>query len=454
MKQITLTIALLFCLTIQAQLKKTSVIGATILDVINESKSISSLVTNHELVMGQYRDMKLWSQGNKISAESQIALQHSYNEYANQMNAILDALKNDLESLSTLKELKGTKLNKFIDRFDKSYIHQLESAVNTYNTKYTPAFNLAAQEANSKSGILGSIILILEIGETIYTSIKSLFTTGKIDKELEKEAVSLAMKYATDALDKQLRYPLLETTPIVNSRIESNINSRSITTDNDTPAYSKTLMMNENNNIQPLGRNRTDEQNNNTYGEIELSFYPEDSTIELSSISKNIIVAESDKIEIPMFSTAETLKTGDRFWVKLEGYDYADFFYFDSNTQSWQDPFGKGIIVGGGSSRNKSKVTYLPSKDQYFEITGTTSEEQFMILISNAPIGDQIRNQILNNDLEGVLFLEDIGKRIPNMAAPYPLNSASHLSTISWASSLTQQIYVPVFIKIEKTKNQ
>lgn len=457
MKYILIILALFYSLSNSAQQSDANTIGYEILQVLENSKAIHQLTQNYQLVKGQMADLEQWNLKGQVTYDEYQQLQRAYTAYSGKMNYILDQLFADMRSFNSIRKLKGARLDRFVKKFNTLYNEEFQTANATYTNDFSPPLQRIAARSDSKAGILGSILLILEFGETIYTGLRSLFTTGKLNRESEGQLLNLGINFAIKHLDKKLRYPTWQemvsppasttvsmATPITMGRASEMHQPASLASRTST-------------NHAPVFRAID--------GAVSLSTYGKDEPILLTPLSKQIVVGSDQNTSATsaLFGTHRSMSNGDRFWVKLQGYEFANFFYYDELTQSWLDPFGKSIVVGSEAGSSSEATLYLPSNNQFFEIEGPSKREQFLILVSNASIPASVRTSILNQQEEGVLFLEKLQKQFPEITPPSEVlhqaqasqNSANSqiLATISIDSTHDRQVYIPIYIVIEKDEN-
>ncbi len=99
--------------------------------------------------------------------------------------------------------------------------------------------------------------------------------------------------------------------------------------------------------------------------EVSLNYYKSTIGVGLKQVSKGIIIGTEENYKnVSLFETSENLMVGDRFWVTLKGEFQANFFYYDQVQGTWNDPMGKGIIVGSTDINNTT--ANLPSNNLNF----------------------------------------------------------------------------------------
>lgn len=464
MKKITLTIAILFVQLVAAQVTDYIQVAKQVTDVLEDSKTIQQLIQQQSQVRGQLDDINLWNSRGTISSEDYVILQISYTNYTAFMNSIVKNLEADLMEISKIRKLKDASLNRFIERFNSKYDSQLSTANTIYNTEFAPALSRVTIENGGKSGIIASILAIIEVGDILYSSLKKLFTTGKLDRDMEEQLVSLAMNTAINELDKKLKYPSWGEVITGGNQIIPG-EERSLHFSN---IVDMRFVQREYINTQPVypsghrsagqylhpttSQIKTrDLTNNSTSNNLSLLHFQNNKPINLMPLTKGIIVgSEKNNGNIPLFETSEMLKEGDKFQVSMNGEYQASFFYYDEVNGSWNDPMGKGIIVGG--NENNLSAVLLPSNNQYFEITKENEREHFLIVLSKGSINEKIKNQILNETSTEINLLQNLKEVHSSVSF---LDNSLNLfngSSISVNPDLLETSTIPVYILINKTK--
>ena len=186
-------------------------------EVFTKTKAIKEIASNRKTVLGQLQDIKLWQENGLLSSELETELEISYTEYANAMNMIAEQVSEDISTLSTFKAVKSSRLDKFISGFETKYQEDIFNAHSIYQNKFFPKFQTAAETASSKAGIVGSILLILEFGDTIFTAIKSIFTSEGLSRKSKDTLVELAISLVSKKITQQLTYPSWEDVGISSS---------------------------------------------------------------------------------------------------------------------------------------------------------------------------------------------------------------------------------------------
>lgn len=455
MKNITLTIAILFVQILTAQVTDYVQIANQITGVLEGSKTIQQLIQQQLQVKGQLADIKHWNSQGTLSTESYLELQKTYTAYSLQMNTVVTTLEEDLKELTKIRKLKDASLNRFLERFSTKYDAQLTMAHNIYTNQFAPSLSQTTIANNGKSGIIASIIAIIEFGDILYTSLKKLFTTGQLDRDMEEQLVSFAMTTVINELDEKIRFPSWEetvdlnmqtlplTTHSLNSNKINNLQFIQPTYVNSNPVYPPNRSRAEQYIAQPISI----EETNSVY----LNYYNSATLIPIQNISKGIIVG-GDKNDdmISLFETSESLMVGDRFWVTLQGDFQVSFFYYDETNKRWNDPMGKGIIIGG--SQRLNTPTHLPSNSQYFEITEDNEKEHFLMVLTKSSLDNKIRNQILNESHNEINLLSNLKENHPSIKLLNAIDDTGNGVSID-----TEQInnaVIPVYVIINKAKTQ
>lgn len=436
---VLLSLVLVQSLTM-GQPKETEALANGIIATLNGSEAVQALVKNRKIIKGQLEDIRLFSRHNKITAKTHTELQEAYTEYADVMNNIVDNLSADLRSIDSFRKLKGARLQKFINRFSKVYAADLQYAHEIYSTDLAPALEQAHFEAESKGGIVPALVMVVKFGQSIFTAIKDLFTTGTLSEKGEQQLLAAAMRLSIKGLEKQLKYP--EWVDVMEAYTTTSFSGLQMRSAKPEPAWNSARSYSSN----PAPVYRT------MHGSVGLSTYKTDMPIKLMETSKSIVVgSESENVSLPLFTVSNPMQNGDRFWVTLDGYEFVSFFYFDETLGSWQDPFGKSIVVGSDENGKRTGTLYLPSPNQFFEITGDSVGEQFLIIVSNAPMPNDHRNLVLGNSSSGVTFVDDLNRLLPNVVGPQDTASdGTFMDRIPIHISGESQIYVPLYIQINK----
>ncbi|QIE60673.1 hypothetical protein G5B37_14215 [Rasiella rasia] len=459
MRQITLSIITCF-LIVSTNYAQTNIdeISSKITEVFEKTKAVKELATNKKTVLGQLEDFKNWQNQQLLDPSVSSNLEAAYSDYANAMNSIAEEMALDLKELSNYRDLKGARLDKFVQKFEHTYNDNIVEAYQIYNTGFLPHFEEAATKADSKVGIIGSIALILEFGDTIFGAIKSIFSKDGMSRKSKDALIELSIHLVSQKLAKQLSYPSWEElgmpsalpmeTTIAFSRgmQQSSYTAPSIRTTNLESASPRRITQSP----TYTAKKRNKETIQNT---VSLNYYQSNAPIPLENVTKGIIASSvtSSVSDMALFTTSTPMQQGDKFWVTLEGNQHAQFYYFDEHLQSWQDPFGKGIIVGGANS-NSSNLTTLPSKTSYFEITDDTAQEHFFMLISNQPISDIIKTGIIGSSVTSVSFLTALNIMIP---LQYPNQAfTSEKLVLPAVSEGEAPTFYGVYVTIEKTNSQ
>jgi hypothetical protein len=131
-----------------------------------------------------------------------------------------------------------------------------------------------------------------------------------------------------------------------------------------------------------------------------------------------------------------------------------EFFYFSDNSGYWKSPFGKEIVARNATDQKNGSTLYLPAASSFFEISGSNSYEEFLILASNSPIHNDRKNAIVGTEERGTLFLEELRKVLGNVKQPWEIGTASMPSgsfeAIPLQQSSREQAYIPIYIRINK----
>lgn len=427
MKAIILFIFFLSTTLVYPQFELKNPYETKISSILEDTRVIAQMVSNKKIIESQLRDIEKWTATGTISEMSYHQLKMHYQEYASQMNEIIEQLCSDLGTIEKLRGLKGKKLDYFIENFGQNNLSQLRNAKAIYSEKWEPSLELAATEANSKA-IIPALLLILEFGDSLFSSLKELFTSGTISKENKKELFSLGLTFAVNRIENKLKYP--SWSEIVTSKLTD--------ANHSLPSYS--TEMNRSNTISPS---------------IQLKYFNSQEYIKLQPSTKKIIVGSQGTTSTKnLFATQNPMENGDRFNVVLNGYDHAYFLYYDTETQTWMDPFGKRIIVGKNDTHRLKALT-LPSENEFFEIEGSQKAEDFFVVVSNYSISDKVKMEMMNTNKKGVLFLEHIQKIIDL----YGITSQTSVVTtdtqgIELPKRSHDDQFIPIYIKIEKQTTQ
>ncbi len=172
MNNITLIIAIFFVQLLTAQISDYVQLATQITIVLEETKTIQQLTKKQSQICGQLADIKQWNTQGSISPQSYAQLKTSYTNYALQMNTLVMTLEEDLKEISKIRKLKNVSINKFLDRFNTKYKQQLTLANEIYINEFTHTLCQVTDENGAKSGIIASILTILEISDIVYTSLK------------------------------------------------------------------------------------------------------------------------------------------------------------------------------------------------------------------------------------------------------------------------------------------
>jgi len=410
--------------------------------VLKSAEAINNLVLNRGDVEGKLQDINGWAQENKISPHTYSALRTSYTQYADHMNNVFEHLAAELRSIKRFKRIKKIRLDRMIEEYSDVYSVDLQYANQIYNESFLPTYTIAAKEADTK-GFFTSIILILKFGEALYTTLADLITNGKLGRKAEAKIIAYGAEVAISELKKKLYYPPWEDV-VPNSgngssaKAESNIGS---TTRFVTTGETKI-------NRAPYYRE--------VDGNVSLSVYGSDVTIPLVLTSKEVEVGTdaSKDGSIPQFATASSLKNGDKFWVKITGYEFVKFYYYSDNSGYWKSPFGKEITARKNKDRIDGSTVYLPGKSSFFDISGANAYEEFLILVSNGPIPEERTNVIIGLESRGTLFLEKLAKILGNVQTPWnkdiEAKPVGTFDAIPIQQSAKQQSYIPIYIRIDK----
>ncbi|MDX1462487.1 MAG: hypothetical protein R3359_05480 [Marinirhabdus sp.] len=416
--------------------------------LIENTGAIKELIRNKKTVLGQLNDIRLWQQQGLLEAQNSKEIALAYTAYATTMNAIAEDLAEELKTITSYKDLKSKRLDKFLKRLEQSHKEELLYAYDIYISRFKPAFSDAAINADSKAGILGSIVLILEFGGTLVSAIKSIFTDDTFLNESKDSVIGLAMNLVANNLVSKLKYPewqgngFPETETFTSLSTQLDNGSAGMLWNTMIPSQSVRTYATQNSTRTPGSIQNPPAA---TDMAVRLSTYKEDTVIPLAGISKGITVGNDPGMQL--FTTIHPMQTGDRFWVSLSGQLHAQFYYFDEHTQSWMDPFGKGIIVGGASADQPSTV-HLPSEQSYFEITGDTASEQFFILISTEEISEVIKTGITGGTVTGASFLSALHRMIP---LKYPqVSTQNGTLQLPPASQTDGPEFYGVYITIDK----
>jgi len=478
MRTITFTITALFFLTFSSAQIEIDEISLKLVEIFENTKAIKELTSNKKIVLGQLKDIRLWRQQGVPTAQNE-KLEESYTAYAGIMNGIISDIEADLKKISSYKDLKGVRLDKFIKKFEKKYREDMLLAFSIYTNGFLPHFEAASEASQSKGGIIGSILLILEFGDTLFSAIKSLFNNNDSSNKSKDMLIGLAMNLVTKKLTKRLTYPTWQemdmpiagniTVPSAVGFSElapknSSLEPISRTSQSTSPNLFQKENLNE--NLEYTKKSRAvifnEDYNQNTAKtqnipsvlnkSISMKWYGSDNIIPLNDITKGIIVgnATEETNVLKLFSTAVPMAPGDKFWVTLQGKQHTQFYYFDEHLQEWQDPFGKGIIVGGNSHIPTENISVnLPSDTSYFEITDDTEQEHFLILVSDTEISEEIKHSITNKNLVGVSFLKALELDFPISYAT--LNEQNQLELPTPITGLGVNLHA-IYISIDKSK--
>ncbi|MDT0555713.1 hypothetical protein [Patiriisocius hiemis] len=415
-------------------------IAEEMIKILESTEAINNLILNKEDINGKLQDINIWSEEDKISPKTYNQLKDSYTLYSAHMNNIFENLSSELRSIKRFRQIKKLRLDKIINEYSGVYAIDLQAANRIYTNGFLPSFEIAKEEAEAK-GILSTLILIIKFGETLYNTLAELFDNGKISRATESKILSLASIIVIKELKKKMYYEPWEQLVYEESNGGNSV----------VIASNKERENTINENLISTPKINTAPYYREVDGFISLANYKSDIEIPLNQISKRVIVGtenEDEKVSLPMFATTNALKNGDRFWVKINGYEFVRFFYYDEDVKYWQDPFGKKIIVRNEAETIEGKTLYLPAKDSFFKIAGDTPYEEFLILVSNSPIPENKRNVILGSESRGTLFIEKLSKVLPNVKPPSQENGES--TTIKLTQSGKEQIYIPIYIKINK----
>lgn len=424
------------------QNNKETELAFEIINSLEKAVTIQNLVANHTTINEQLKDIRHWSQSGSLSEGTYSELQTSYTNYVQYMNIIIEDLGDQLRSIRAKRDLKGSRMKKLMNQFESTGVKELQVARGIYSYEFSPAFERAALEADGKTGIIPAIIAIFNVGKTVFNSIKELLKKDVWDTNVEDELITFAIDLAVTKLENKLKYPAWEEVIPSFSGFTAQ-QSYTVQDDNSTRL---------NANVLP-----TQHGWELSEASVALSEFGSDRIIPLIAVSKNIVVGSEDRLpqDIPYFSTETPLQNGDRFWVKLKGYQYASFFYFDDESKTWQDPYGKSIIVGSTFNTWDGEARYLPSKNEYFEIIGESNHEQFLILISNSRLSEDQRNAIIgsseggNNILDRILVLQ-IPIQSPWQLEDIPNISEGSMNYIDVHADLSSEVFIPLYIKIDK----
>lgn len=422
-----------------AQIQKEERLTADIIQAFENAQAINDLMENNRLIRAQLEEINHWILDSSFDVDDYQTLKTSYHEYASHMNQVANQLQSMLYSIENTRGMKVSKLQRMFTEFSSANETDLEKARIIYFDQFKPVYEKAALKANSKVGILASLLAIFKVGESIYLTIRDLFETGKLNKEAEQKLLQLAIEGAVKALDRKLRYPTWDVWVANSTQFEMD----QVMLQN---GYSREFMTYE--SISEVAVDSSLQT-----AEVELAYFNSEMSIPLVRNSKRIVVGATEEFskELPIYSTVRPMKNGDRFWVKLSGYPYASFFYFDVRTQRWHDPYGKSIIVGSENSRSSS-TKYLPSTYEFFEIQGNSLQEQFLIIVSNEPLNKDQRQNILSHQADGLDILEKLENELSGSwnHGKNPLNDQGLMNQIAIERTSNKNVFVPMLIQINK----
>lgn len=439
MRQLYLIGFLLLSPMAQAQLlTDTQNLASDILSTLETTNAIKTLVTNKKTVVGQLKDIKTWTLNSRVDQDQYNELHQAYNQYAAIMNEIIDKLKIDLLSIESTRQLKKVKMNKLLTKFNNRYAEELNQAYAIYTRQFHPTLINVQQQVDAKSGIIPTIILVVKFGETLFNGIRDLFSKDELGRQARTDLIQTALSLTLDELTRSLHYPSWE------EMVPGMSNSGFTTASAKKMSPSS---MSFSNSSQSIAAKATIESS------IALSYFGSDNPINLNQQGKNILVGGDLTEPSSLFVVNNPLKNGDRFWVKMQGFAYANFFYFDEITGEWQDPYGKSIVVGGELSPSASEATYLPGPKAYFEIGGDSKLEQFLILASTAPLDENVRSFLIGRSDSGEELLNALYTRFPYINATTEANTQANGQAISFNPRASNTGIVPVYIIIPKANS-
>lgn len=415
-------------------------LATELLNGFEQTKTIHQLIKNHKTIKEQLKDIRQWTLNHSIDSNTYNELKHAYTAYTGYMNASTSQLAAQLQGIESTKDFKGNRINRLLNRFQNAGEDQLQLAQSTYTEQFLPAYADAATQAQGKAGIIPAIIAIFNVGKSIFNSIKDLLKGKDWGSQVDDVMIHIAMDMVVNKLQDQLLYP---------------------SWDSQVPAYTGQEATfgysNLGTSYTSAGQRRSEANlTTNTDAYVALTSFGSNQPIPLLLATKNIAVGTDMASARPIttYTTEKMLEAGDRFWVRLQGYAHASFFYFDHDSSSWQDPFGKSIIVGAQMERGIETATYLPSQNQYFEIVGSSPYEQFLILVSDQPLSQQARAQIIGATASGDSILSHLASLpIAVQTIHTAHDSAFAQEAINEVAISTQRAayeVIPVYIQIAK----
>ena len=412
-----------------------------ILNALDQTEAISALIKNKNTVQGQLDDIRYWNEVGTITPKQYGALQKSYNAYATGMNMVVTDLTAELKQIGTLKELKASKFEKRLIKFFKRNEEHIKNALAIHDSEFNVHYIEVAQNNESKGGIIGSILLVFKVGETVFKTIKQLILKHDLKTKVENFLVEEVIKTVVSQLERKLLLPIWDFTMENEKFNQTTTKLERMTTQSygGSNSHGNSLAPSEAIQLQPKS----------SKGLIKLSRYKNDQSITLLNVSKNIVVGKQSQVTFsPILSTANSMQPGDRFWVKLAGYEYANFFYYEEATSSWQDPYGKSIIVGEQNNNEEKDYTYLPSADSFFEITQANNREQLLIIVSNIEMSNNQRQRILGASENGDAVFQLLQDSFHDITIPESLeiNNDNEVEI-----DLGSNSFVPIYIIINKS---
>jgi len=434
-------------------------VAEKVIEILQSTEGIQNLILNKKIVDGQLADINLWASENKIAPDTYQLLEQSYEQYSGHINDVLFQLSAELRSIDSFRQLKGARLDRFIKKFSKEYAGKLSNAQMTYTNAFQPAYKSALHEASGKGGIITTIIFIIKFGETIYKTLKDLFTDGKLSEEAQSLLLSSGMDFVINWLEKKIYYEpwddlvTAQSTGAQMSPISSNSEASEYRLEpNKRNEISEQLSENPQVETSPIYRT--------TYGTVSLIDTGSSSPILLALRSKKLIVAqdnvEKPSTDIPYFSTKNSLAAGDQFKVELKGYAYVAFFYYDEDELAWVELLGeKKLRVRKDRNDVGGQTVQYPSENSSFEVAGTSQMDELLMIISNSPIPTDRKAVISGKKNHGPVFLEELPLYLGNILPPWNDRATleeerQYMTKIPLENSSMKQAYIPVYIQINK----
>ncbi|NCX95792.1 MAG: hypothetical protein EBX41_05155 [Chitinophagia bacterium] len=397
-----------------------------ILNGIYEADDIKQFVKQKQEISEKLTNLNAKVAQGTVTVQQYNDVKSAYNEMSGNIDRLIEQLNKDIGSYNSLKQLSNSS-NTF-SLINQAYKQYFDNANQIYTNKFLPAYDRAMNAPRDKA--IALIPLLIEFAPKVINIINSAIS-HRLD--IKQTLFDLAAQKIQSGIREKLQFPEW-------SSIVTNMPPGSSTAGNN----------NTNTNTGGGGlAGRRNGMNGNTNTntqyrvvDAQVQFVNKDNAAIPFTVNQNT--------GNPFFVSANNYGEGTKYAVAVKGYAYAAAVAYSTSKRKWD----KLVLYNNSTAVALLQLPQpIAGKQQYFTIRGTgIPNEQFLILLSNQPINEQLLNQLCMSTTQGSGITNDAFRIFGSDKTANPMlsNTAGALQSISINNVAINQLIIPMYFQINR----